>query len=295
MSRRIYIGHLPPMVQKGDVEDHFRGYGRILDIKLMGNFGFVEFESSRDAEDVIKDFNNRPFMGEKNLVTPEDEMSTTLVPLEVPDLLEKVFESPSLVFLARPAGRCGNFPLASLPNDLKDYGRLGGNNIIYADVDRNNPGQGIIEYPTIEDCEDAVKRLAGVDINGAPVTLEIVSYPKLERELMDRTLLEPMMPDVTMIVDLLLVITMTDDPIEAMTIDGDLVITNEETMTVEMTGEKIEVMIEGMTEETTGGMTEETIDTLPETDLLEEITMLLKGTMMIELLEQTENSEYTMK
>ncbi|WVQ69505.1 uncharacterized protein L199_007725 [Kwoniella botswanensis] len=127
----------------------------------MGNFGFVEFESSRDAEDVIRDFNNRPFMGE-NLVVQEPRDSRRRD-----------------VYDARPPRSAGpprkgvriaviGIPSSTSWQDLKDFGRLGGNNIIYADVDRNNPGQGIIEYPTLEDCEDAVKRLAGVDINGAP-------------------------------------------------------------------------------------------------------------------------------
>nr|XP_019008260.1 mRNA binding protein [Kwoniella pini CBS 10737]OCF47041.1 mRNA binding protein [Kwoniella pini CBS 10737] len=132
----------------------------------MGNFGFAEFESSRDAEDVIKDFNNRPFMGE-NLVVQEPRESRKRDTYE-----------------ARPPRNSGpprkgvriaviGIPGSTSWQDLKDYGRLGGNNIIYADVDRYNPGQGIIEYPTLEEAEEAVKRLAGVDINGSPVTLEI--------------------------------------------------------------------------------------------------------------------------
>lgn len=73
--------------------------------------------------------------------------------------------------------------------DLKDYGRLGGNTIIYADVDKRNPGHGwvisffytshadffsVIEYRNMEEAQEAIRRLAGVDINGAPVTIEIV-------------------------------------------------------------------------------------------------------------------------
>lgn len=32
----------------------------------------------------------------------------------------------------------------------------------------------VIEYRNMEEAQEAIRRLAGVDINGAPVTLEIV-------------------------------------------------------------------------------------------------------------------------
>ncbi|RXK39189.1 hypothetical protein M231_03546 [Tremella mesenterica] len=45
--------------------------------------------------------------------------------------------------------------------------------VTYADVDRYNPGVGVIEYPTMGEAEEAMSRLAGVDINGQPVRLEL--------------------------------------------------------------------------------------------------------------------------
>lgn len=61
---RLYIGRLPPNVQEKDVEDLFKGYGKITDLRLMGTFGFAEWARAEDAEDVLKDFNGKPFMGE---------------------------------------------------------------------------------------------------------------------------------------------------------------------------------------------------------------------------------------
>jgi arginine/serine-rich splicing factor 4/5/6 len=82
MSRRLYLGRLPPDTRTEDVNDLFKGYGRIVDCRVMtgssnkrrGNdselndsappgFGFVEFESSKDAEDAVNNFNGKQFMG----------------------------------------------------------------------------------------------------------------------------------------------------------------------------------------------------------------------------------------
>lgn len=58
-SRTIYVGNLPSDIREWEVEDLFYKYGRILDIELKipprpPSYCFVEFESSRDAEDAIR-------------------------------------------------------------------------------------------------------------------------------------------------------------------------------------------------------------------------------------------------
>ena len=104
-------------------------------------------------------------------------------------------------FLACRLGDCLQiFPtdltlaLPRLLQDLKDYGRLGSNAITFADIDRNNAGTGqasllsavavliicsILEFPTLAEAEDAMKRLAGVDINGIPVEVRLAPVSTL--------------------------------------------------------------------------------------------------------------------
>jgi len=68
-NTRVYIGHLPrDGTNKQEVEDLLQGYGKIIDMRLMSGFGFLEFEDPRDASDVVKDFNGRDFMGERLVV-----------------------------------------------------------------------------------------------------------------------------------------------------------------------------------------------------------------------------------
>lgn len=65
MGTRVFIGRLSHRASERDVEDFFHGYGRIRDIVLKNGFGFVEFDSSRDADDAIYDLNGKELAGER--------------------------------------------------------------------------------------------------------------------------------------------------------------------------------------------------------------------------------------
>lgn len=85
---------LPPDARSEDVQKFFDGYGRIVDCRVMtgasvfpclakphlnvltvSGFGFVEFESSRDAEDALQHFNGKSFMGAKYATVPGSPQS----------------------------------------------------------------------------------------------------------------------------------------------------------------------------------------------------------------------------
>jgi len=51
---------------------------------------------------------------------------------------------------------------------LKDFGRDAGS-VSFADIDRDVPGQGILEYLSREDADRAVRELDGKDLRGRPV------------------------------------------------------------------------------------------------------------------------------
>jgi len=52
--------------------------------------------------------------------------------------------------------------------DLKDFGRDAGS-VSFADIDRDTPGQGILEYLSREDADRAVKELDSKELRGRPV------------------------------------------------------------------------------------------------------------------------------
>lgn len=56
--------------------------------------------------------------------------------------------------------------------DLKDFGREAGN-VSFADIDRDVPGRGVLEYVSRDDADHAVKFLDGKDLRGQAVTVTL--------------------------------------------------------------------------------------------------------------------------
>lgn len=68
-NRRLYVGRIPPNASRLDVEDHFGSLGpKPVDVKLLTGYGFIEYDSVADAEDAMREFDGRDFMGDRLLV-----------------------------------------------------------------------------------------------------------------------------------------------------------------------------------------------------------------------------------
>jgi len=70
---KVFLGNLSDRTEKRDVEDFFRGAGRIQSVWLARSppgFGFVVFEDPRDASDAVIDFDGRELMGKRVTVEP---------------------------------------------------------------------------------------------------------------------------------------------------------------------------------------------------------------------------------
>ena len=46
-TQRVFVGNLAPDVRPRDLEDFFKGYGRLGDISLKNGYGFVDFDDVR--------------------------------------------------------------------------------------------------------------------------------------------------------------------------------------------------------------------------------------------------------
>ena len=79
MSRyRLYVGNISHRSHPRDVEDLFREYGELVDFDFKDrgqqvNFCFVEFKSSRDAEDAMYELNGHRLLGVPIIVEPARE------------------------------------------------------------------------------------------------------------------------------------------------------------------------------------------------------------------------------
>ncbi|KAI0807697.1 hypothetical protein C8Q74DRAFT_1188017 [Fomes fomentarius] len=161
MARRLYLGKLPPDARADDVSKFFDGHGRIVDCRVMTGFGFVEFESSRDAEDALHHFNGKSFMGANIVVEFAKETRPRRDPYDS-ERASRARRPPGFRLVVSGISRDTSW------QDLKDFGREAGS-VSYADIERDVPGEGILEYLSREDAERAVKELDGRDLRGQPV------------------------------------------------------------------------------------------------------------------------------
>ncbi|CAD6917044.1 unnamed protein product [Tilletia caries] len=172
MSRRIYVGRLPPNVQRADFDDLFEKYGKLVDVRIMGQFGFVEFDSSREADDAVRALNGHEWRGDRLLVEPAKE------PRRrdgggPPGAGGSPYGAPPQRALRRGQFRLtiSNLPRETSWQDLKDFGRSAGP-VTFADVNRDRPGEGVIEYSNREDADQAVRTLDRTEIRGSVVRVE---------------------------------------------------------------------------------------------------------------------------
>ncbi|XP_057315749.1 uncharacterized protein LOC130656830 [Hydractinia symbiolongicarpus] len=68
MSCELFVGNLNPEVRMRDLENCFGRYGKIVRCDLKKNFGFIQFEDRRDAEEAIRKENNRTLLGSRMTV-----------------------------------------------------------------------------------------------------------------------------------------------------------------------------------------------------------------------------------
>lgn len=161
MARRLYLGRLPMDARSDDVAKLFDGYGRVVDVRVMTGFGFVEFESNRDAEDALNAFNGKSFMG-TNIVVEFAKESRPKRDTYDPDRAVRARRPPGFRLIVSGISRDTSW------QDLKDFGRDAGS-VSFADIDRDNVGEGILEYQSREDADRAAKQLDGKDLRGQTV------------------------------------------------------------------------------------------------------------------------------
>ncbi|KAJ7749543.1 hypothetical protein DFH07DRAFT_869194 [Mycena maculata] len=186
MSRRLYLGRLSADARSDDVSKLFEGYGNIIDCRVMTGssnrngppddglnkpatgFGFVEFETAKDAEDAVTNFNGKSFMGQNIVV----EFAKESRPRREPYDGERSHGAPRS---RRPPGIrliVSGISRDTSWQDLKDFGREAGS-VSFADIDRDFRDQGVLEYLSREDADRAVKDLDGKDLRGRPVRVAL--------------------------------------------------------------------------------------------------------------------------
>ncbi|GAA5939244.1 mRNA-binding protein NPL3 [Sporobolomyces koalae] len=187
-GRRLYVGRIPPDAVKRDLEEHFASLGRLVDIRLMNGFAFIEYDRLSDAEQAVQELGNKDFMGERLLVEfakpprERDDRRGPPPPRFGGDFdrgydrgFDRGFDRPPP---PRPVARGGtgyrlvvsNLREGTSWQDLKDFARQVGN-CAFSDVDRRDPTVGYIEYALRGDADEAVRRLNESELNGVVVNV----------------------------------------------------------------------------------------------------------------------------
>ncbi|PVH93005.1 hypothetical protein DM02DRAFT_634905 [Periconia macrospinosa] len=172
-STRLYLGNLPRNANKADVEAHFKthGTGEITEIKLMNGFGFIEYTDPMDARDVVPAFHGSDFMGERLIVqfARGSRRNENFTPHE--RAAPRPRRTPFRM-------RIANLPVETSWQDLKDFARQSGLDVVYSEVGRERDGTGFVEYETVNDLKAAVEKLDRREFKGQEVQCtEDVSDP----------------------------------------------------------------------------------------------------------------------
>ncbi|KKY17262.1 putative pre-mrna splicing factor [Diplodia seriata] len=164
-STRLYLGNLPRNATKADVEAHFatHGTGEITEIKLMNGFGFIEYKDAMDARDVVPAFHGSDFMGER-----------LVVQFARGSRRQNDGYSHQERAVPRPRRTPFRMSITGLPvetswQDLKDFARQSGLDVVYSEVGRERDGRGFVEYETANDLRNAVEKLDNREFKGQAV------------------------------------------------------------------------------------------------------------------------------
>ncbi|KAF3178801.1 hypothetical protein TWF225_007820 [Orbilia oligospora] len=164
---RLYLGNLPRTATKKDVEDFFvkHGHGTIQEIKLMNGFGFIEYSNPSDARDIVPIFHGKEFMDSR----------LTVQFARGPRPTRNDFNGPSGDRTPRPRRTPYRMNISGLPTDtswqdLKDFARKSGVDVVFSEVSRNRDGSGIVEFETADDLRIAINKLDNYDFKGGRVS-----------------------------------------------------------------------------------------------------------------------------
>ncbi|MCJ1410164.1 hypothetical protein MMC19_004249 [Ptychographa xylographoides] len=154
----------PSAVTKEDIQEHFKshGAGNITEVKLMNGFGFVEYDDPMDARDVVPAFHGS-MLKDCRLTVQFARGSRPRDTFAAPDHTRP-----------RPRRTAFRMQLTGLAEgtswqDLKDFARRSGLDVVYSEVGRDRDGRGFVEFETAADLKTAVEKLDNLEFKGATI------------------------------------------------------------------------------------------------------------------------------
>ncbi|KII94744.1 hypothetical protein PLICRDRAFT_169471 [Plicaturopsis crispa FD-325 SS-3] len=175
-STRLFLRGIPEDVEIQQVYEHLVVYGRIQEVKLMPEYGFVEFESQKDATDAVEMLRRQKFLGadvevqyarplRKNMAVSSSNNASTAA--------RRQTQRTERGHLVKYPVQVLGMSCETKWQELKDFGRSSGSYVAFCDLDRNKPGRGFIEYLSQEDADNAVRHLDDTLLGGNIVKVNL--------------------------------------------------------------------------------------------------------------------------
>lgn len=165
-------------VTKQDIQEHFssQSNAKITEIKIMNGFGFIEFEDPMDARDIVPAFHGSDLNG----------VRLTVQFARGSRHKESFHGDTNRPTPPRPRRTIYRMQISSLPSetswqDLKDFARQPGLDVVYSETSRDRDGKGFVEFETEKDLKTAVERLDGREFKGSRVTCTADTQPAEDR------------------------------------------------------------------------------------------------------------------
>jgi RNA recognition motif-containing protein len=180
-NRRVYVGNLAWDVAWQDLKDFMREAGEVVRADVLSDkrthrskgCGIVEYSAPEEAARAISQLNNREFHG-RNVFIREDRE-------------DKKFDNPAGGNFDFPSGsgsfggnHQGSSTKVSVSNlshgtswqQLKDAFKAAGE-VVRADVDPKNRGNGTVTFGSLSDAQNAVATLNGTMVDGHSITVRL--------------------------------------------------------------------------------------------------------------------------
>jgi len=163
---RLFLGNLGHDCRQRDVERLFEGFGELRNINLKGQYGFIEVESKEDASDAVRKVNGQNFNGGRIRV----ELANACSDSEPRDSGSRARVSDGRYRRTNYRIIVRNLSSRTSWQDLKDYMKKAGE-ITYSTVNRENSGEGLVEFADRSSMEYAMDELDNTKLDGRRIEL----------------------------------------------------------------------------------------------------------------------------
>ncbi|XP_057304264.1 serine-arginine protein 55-like [Hydractinia symbiolongicarpus] len=196
MSRyKLFIGHLSPDVRTRDLERFFKDHGfskSITEVVVKTGYGFVIFDDRRDADDAIYELNGKELLGTRLQVEfakpsgrsedrgrsyggggggggtrSRDERGGSRSYSDrgggYSSKYGRPYNTEYRLIIENLSTRCSW-------QDIKDYFRQAGE-VTFAKCHREKMGEGVVEFATHKDMQNAIRKLDDTELFGKRIKL----------------------------------------------------------------------------------------------------------------------------